>query len=145
MSELLANVRNKQSLLIPTDGREIASFEMSLIRPMGLKRSAGKRSFIESVLDTLDDFYADVVQYLREWQPTAPKLERGEAEEIETKPDLATKCDSTEPIDNAIVGKETRSSDSSNAKPEPSQRREATGSNAASSHSLDTPVSPEPQ
>ena len=64
MSDLLANVRNNQSLLIPTDDREIASFEVSLIRPMGLKRSAGKRSFIDSILDTLDDFYADVVQYL---------------------------------------------------------------------------------
>ncbi|MHC4236083.1 MAG: hypothetical protein ACYSUQ_13285 [Planctomycetota bacterium] len=95
MSELLANVRNNQSLLIPTDDREIASFEMSLIRPMGLKRSAGKRSFIDSVLDTLDDFYADVVQHLREWRPAAPKMERSEADEMETGPDSSTGCDST--------------------------------------------------
>ena len=112
---------------------------------MGLKRSAGKRSFIDSVLDTLDDFYANVVQYLREWQPAAPKMERNEAEEIETRPDLSTGCDSTEPIHNAIAGKEAVSSDSSNAKLEPSQGLEATGNNAAGSHSLDTRVSPEPQ
>lgn len=36
MSELLANVRNNQSLLIPIDNREIASFAVSLIRPVGV-------------------------------------------------------------------------------------------------------------
>ena len=36
MSDLLANVRNKQSLLIPNDNRDIISFTISLIRPMGL-------------------------------------------------------------------------------------------------------------
>lgn len=73
-SDLLANVRADQSLLVPSDNREIVSFTISLARPMGLKRSLGKRSFIGSVLDTLDDFYGDVVQHLKEWQPAAPKL-----------------------------------------------------------------------
>lgn len=90
MSELLANVRDKQSLLMPGDGREIVSFELSLIKPMGLKRSAGKRSFIDSVLDALDDFYGDVVQYLREWRPTAPKLER-ESEDEESHSNVQDK------------------------------------------------------
>ena len=50
---------------------------------MGLKRSVGKRSFIDSVLDTIDDFYADVVQHLQEWQPPAPKLEKNKVEEAD--------------------------------------------------------------
>ena len=83
MSDLLANVRNKQSLLIPSNNREIVSFTVSLIRPMGLKRSVGNRSFIDSVLDTIDDFYGDVVQHLQEWQPTAPKLEKNKVEETD--------------------------------------------------------------
>ena len=83
MSDLLANVRNKQSLLIPSNNREIVSFTVSLIRPMGLKRSVGKRSFIDSVLDTIDDFYGDVVQHLQEWQPAAPKLEKNKVEEAD--------------------------------------------------------------
>ena len=83
MSDLLANVRNKQSLLIPSNNREIVSFTVSLIRPMGLKRLAGKGSFIDSVLDTIDDFYGDVVQRLQEWQPAAPKLQKDKVEETD--------------------------------------------------------------
>ena len=41
---------------------------------MGLKRSAGKKSFIDSVLNTTDQFYGDVVEHLKGWQPPAPKL-----------------------------------------------------------------------
>ena len=84
MSDLLANVRNKPSLLIPSNNREIVSFTVSLIRPMGLKRSVGKKSFIDSVLNTIDNFYADVVQRLREWQPSAPRLQKSKIEETDT-------------------------------------------------------------
>ena len=79
MSDLLGNVRRNQSVLVPADNREIVSFSVSLTRPMGLKRNAGKRSFIDSVIQTLDDFYGEVVQQLREWQPPAPKLQRSAA------------------------------------------------------------------
>ena len=145
MSELLGKVRKNKSLLIPTDNREIASFGVSLIRPMGVKRSVGKHSFIDSVLDTLDDFYADVVQDLREWQPPAPKMERSEVEEMETKPDSSAGCDSTEPIDNAVARTEAMPGDSSNARLELEQRPEVAGNGGTDSHLLDTPVSPEPQ
>lgn len=81
MSDLLGNVRHKQELLVPTDKRDIVQFTLSLSRPMGLKRSTGLRSFIDSVLDTLDEFYRDVVQDLREWQPPAPKLQAEKPED----------------------------------------------------------------
>ncbi len=126
VSDLLGNVRHNQSLLIPIQNREIASFTVSLTRPMGLKRSVGNRSFIDSVLHTLDDFYGEVVQHLKEWQPAAPKLQRSEAEEIETRPASSTEGDSTEPIDNDVAEKNPASSDSSNAKLEPNQRLEGT-------------------
>ncbi len=100
MSDLLPNVQNSPSLLIPIDNREIVSFTVSLARPMGLERSVGKRSFIDSVLETLDDFYGDVVQHLREYQPPAPKLRRSEAEEVETMPASSSADDSTEPNEN---------------------------------------------
>ncbi len=75
MSELLQTAREKPDLLIPSDGHEIASFTVSMIRPMGLKAAAGKTgSFIESVIKTLDDFYGMVVQNLKGWQAPAPKL-----------------------------------------------------------------------
>lgn len=76
MSELLGNVCRNPNLLIPVENREIVSFTISLARPMGVKRSAGSRSFIDSVLQTLDDFYGDVVEHLKEWRPPAPKLRK---------------------------------------------------------------------
>jgi hypothetical protein len=85
MSELLAKVRNNPSLLMPPENRELVSFSISMARPMGLKRSAGKKSFIDSVLDTLNEFYAEVVQHLKEWQPAAPKLTRAEPVEQESQ------------------------------------------------------------
>lgn len=130
-SELLGKVQNNQSLLIPDDNREIASFVVSLTRPMGLKRSVGKRSFIDSVIHILDDFYGDVVQHLQEWQPTAPKLQRSEVEEVETKPASSTGCDSTEPIDSTIADRGPVSRDSSNATLEPNKSHRADGEGAA--------------
>ncbi len=81
MADLLCNVRNNPSLLIPSDSRELVLFTVSTIRPMGLKRAVGKRSFIDSVLDAFDEFYGDVVQHLQEWQPPAPKLQERKVEE----------------------------------------------------------------
>jgi hypothetical protein len=124
MSDLLGNVRNNQSILIPIDNREIVSFTVSLTRPMGLKRAVGKRSFIDSVLHALDDFYGEVVQNLRDWQPTAPKLQRD---------------DSSEPVGNTVSENGPESSDFSNVEVEPNNRLESTGNNAAGSHSLDDP------
>ncbi len=85
-AETLAVAREKPDLLIPHDGREISHFTVSLVRPMGLKRK-GARSFVSSVLDTLDAFYADVVQNLREWQPRAPRLSRETPSEPESPAD----------------------------------------------------------
>jgi hypothetical protein len=89
MADLLGNVRVKPELLIPADNREIAKFTVSLVRPMGVKRGTGKNAFIDSVLKTLDDFYADVVQNLREWQSPAPQLGKAEPVEIDDVPDPA--------------------------------------------------------
>jgi len=84
MSELLGNVRKKPDILTPVDNREIVVFTISLSRPMGVKRSTGNRSFIDSVLQTLDDFYRDVVEHLKEWQPPAPKLQKDEERDVES-------------------------------------------------------------
>ncbi|MCP4303532.1 MAG: stress response protein [bacterium] len=77
MSELLADAREEPERLLPQDGRELGSFTVSLIRPMGLGRSAAKKkSFISSVLNAIDEFYETVVQDLQAWKPKAPRLER---------------------------------------------------------------------
>jgi hypothetical protein len=40
----------------------------------GTKRSAGRGSFIESVIAAVDDFYEQVLQSLKPWMPAPPKL-----------------------------------------------------------------------
>ncbi|MCK4873443.1 MAG: hypothetical protein KAS72_12015 [Phycisphaerales bacterium] len=83
---------------------------------MGLKRSVGKGSFIDSVLDAVDDFYEDVVQHLQEWQPAAPKLQKGKVEETDLP-----------------AVKEAAATDPPDAQSEPSQSVEATRDNAEDS------------
>ncbi len=75
-SELISVARERIEVLLPADGREPSSFEVSSFRPMGVKRGAGRNSFVASVVDAVDEFYRDVVQGLRAWTPSAPKLER---------------------------------------------------------------------
>jgi hypothetical protein len=133
MSDLLGNVRNNQSLLIPVDDRELVSFSVSLIRPMGLKRAVGKRSFIDSVLETFDDFYGDVVQHLQEWQPAAPKLQKLKVEETDAGSASPTAGHSNEPLDNDVAETETVSTDSQDSPPRPNQRLESNVKNATDS------------
>jgi hypothetical protein len=79
MSEMLPAAQANPASLLPADGRELSVFTVSLCRPMGLKRGVGRKSFIDSVLTTVDEFYADVVQHLAEWKPTAPRMDRPQA------------------------------------------------------------------
>jgi len=85
---------------------------------MGLKRVVGNRSFIDSVLDTFDDFYGDVVQHLKEWQPAAPKLQKSKEEETDARPVLSTTEHSSEPIDNSLAEKEAVSTGPSSMRKE---------------------------
>lgn len=41
---------------------------------MGVKRGVGRGGFVTSVLDSLDAFYADVVQHLKPWSAAPPRL-----------------------------------------------------------------------
>jgi hypothetical protein len=116
MSDLLGAVQNNQSLLVPIDNRDIVSFTVSLARPMGLKRSAGKRSFVDSVLDALDLFYGDVVQYLKEWQPAAPKLARKEVINLEPRRESTAGDNSPEPVEKTLQEGGAFSKDPSNIK-----------------------------
>lgn len=132
MSDLLANVRSNQSLLVPVDNREIVSFTVSLARPMGLKRLVGKRSFIDSVLDAIDDFYGDVVQHLREWQPAAPKLKKRGVEESDAEPSPPAK-ESKDTFSGATADRQQDENNSAIVESVPAQRLEPTGDDVAGS------------
>lgn len=73
-AELLRDVRENPGLLLTDPGKELRSFRVAVSTTLGTKRGRGRGSFIDSVLDAVDDFYSDVMQNLRAWTATPPKL-----------------------------------------------------------------------
>lgn len=76
-------------LLAPEKDKEIRQFVLTLSRDMGLKKGTGRGSFIDSVLEGVHDFYADVLQNLSPWKAKPPKLKKApdaEAEEAAEVP-----------------------------------------------------------
>lgn len=70
----LAALREAPHLLIDDPTKELKSFTLTLGVVSGTKRGQGRGSFVGSVLDLCDRFYEEVVQNLRPWSPTAPKV-----------------------------------------------------------------------
>lgn len=73
-AELLGSVREDPAVLIQDSKRELRYFRVAMTRGMGGKRGRGRGSFIDSVLELTDDFYADVVQHLKAWAAAPPRL-----------------------------------------------------------------------
>jgi hypothetical protein len=88
-AELLADIREDPKLLVADPNRDIKSFRIALSVPAGSKRGRGRGAFIDSVLDTLDDFYGEVVQHIKPWAAAPPKLREVERNE-EVSPDLVS-------------------------------------------------------
>jgi hypothetical protein len=75
-----------QRLLSTTDPkREPRAFILTLTRAMGTKRGKGEKSFVLETRQQTVDFYRRIVQDLRAWQPSAPKLP-AEPEEVPVTP-----------------------------------------------------------
>lgn len=79
-AELLREVRNNPALLVPDPKKELKSFRVAQLFKLGSKGSNGRGSFIESVTSAVDRFYEDVVQDVRAWRATPPRLRNEEAE-----------------------------------------------------------------
>jgi hypothetical protein len=79
-SELLGKVRTDPSLLVDDAKREIRSFTLTRSRPAGAKRGQGKGSFVGSTVELVDSFYEDVVQRLKPWAPTPPRVRQPDVE-----------------------------------------------------------------
>ncbi|QTV80717.1 hypothetical protein KAE78_13065 [Microbacterium sp. NIBRBAC000506063] len=73
-AELLRDAREDPSTLVQDREREIKSFRVALTVPMGIKRGRGAGTYVDSVIETVDVFYTEVVQRLKEWQPRLPEL-----------------------------------------------------------------------
>jgi hypothetical protein len=114
-SDLLGAVRENPALLIQDPTREIKSFRVALNAPMGTKRGRGRGSFIDSVTGAVNCFYGDILQNVRNWQPSAPKLRELGAEETgqqNVDPDLVSTAlssqDEPETSDDAAVVQRAR-------------------------------------
>jgi hypothetical protein len=92
-AELLKTVRDRPAILVGEQGKEIRSFRVAATCPAGTKRGSGRGSFIDSVLDAIDDFYEQVIQNLKPWMPAPPRL-RSPEEVVEPEP-VATSLVST--------------------------------------------------
>ncbi|WP_240977173.1 hypothetical protein [Knoellia koreensis] len=73
-AELLRTVRENPAALVTDPSREIRSFRVATSAPLGTKRGRGRGTFIDSVLASVDSFYADVLGDLKAWSAAPPKL-----------------------------------------------------------------------
>lgn len=73
-AELLGTIREDPAAIVLDPKKEIRSFRVACSVPMGNKAGRGRGTFIDSVLELLDTFYADVVQHLKAWSAAPPKM-----------------------------------------------------------------------
>ena len=115
-SLLLAEAREyPQRLLSATDSRrDPRAFNLTLTRSMGTKRGRGEKSFVLETRKQAVDFYRGIVQDLRTWQPSAPKLP-AEPEEVPETPtaepppfSVPEEREAGEAVDPAGAGRDNR-------------------------------------
>lgn len=82
-AELLGSVRQDPALLVQDPKRELKTFRVAMTVPMGMKRGRGRGAFIDSVLVALNEFYREVVQYLKVWRAAPPKMRELSPADIE--------------------------------------------------------------
>lgn len=97
----LSEARSDEKSLAPDPDWEISKFKVTHIYPLGIARSTrAKSSFIDSVSNSVDDFYGRVLQRLKPWNPPAPKLraqpEERKADDQYSSTDLSS-MDTSEP------------------------------------------------
>ncbi len=74
-------------LLYPPDPRrEPRAFRVAVTHPMGRKRGSGDDSFVKSTSRQIVGFYGDLVQGLRRWTPSAPRLKMQDDAEVPQAP-----------------------------------------------------------
>ena len=92
----LAELRETPKLGIDDPAREIRAFTVSLSANAGTKRGKGRGSFVASVLDSVDTFYAEVAQHIKPWTPPPVKVrdEEPTVTDIQHAPELTPAPDS---------------------------------------------------
>jgi hypothetical protein len=88
----LTQVREDPKVLVDDPKRELRAFTVSLAANVGTKRGQGHGSFVSSVVNAIDRFYADVVQHIKPWTQAPPKVKDDEPSQVEqaVAADMAT-------------------------------------------------------
>ena len=73
-SNLLSDLREDLTAGLLDRETNPRSFEISSIRDLAIGRRSGRTSFIDSLRGSVQDFYEEVVQEIRPWAPSAPRL-----------------------------------------------------------------------
>jgi hypothetical protein len=73
-AELLRTVRADPTVLIKDPTKELRRFRIAQSTPAGTKRGTGRGAFIDSVLNSVDTFYEQVIQNLKPWLPAPPRM-----------------------------------------------------------------------
>jgi len=103
-AELLKDARTDPKLLVPAGGKDIRSFRVVHTTSLGVKRGRGRGAFIDSVLNNLDTFYGDVVQHVKPWTATPPRLREPDIP-VEEPPDItSTDLSSQDGPDESPIG-----------------------------------------
>jgi hypothetical protein len=87
---LLRDVRINPAVLIADPTKEIRTFRLALSMPLGAKRGRGRGTAIDSTLEAVDLFYAEVLGRLKAWTAAPPKLREELVEQPIVDPDLAS-------------------------------------------------------
>ena len=82
-AELLRTVRATPTVLVTDPARDIRTFRIATSANLGIKRGRGRGAFIDSVLDAIDAFYAEVLGDLKAWSAAPPKLRQESPAETE--------------------------------------------------------------
>ena len=91
-AELLRDVREDPSLLVADPKKDLKSFRIAQIHPLGSKRGAGRGSFIDSMLTAIDTSYSDIGQSLKSWTASPPRVRSEREVELDpsVKPSLGS-------------------------------------------------------
>jgi hypothetical protein len=73
-ADLLRVIRENPAALLGDGQRELRSFRIAFSSTIAAKRGRGRGTFIDSVLDAVDLFYGEVMQHLKAWSATPPRL-----------------------------------------------------------------------
>jgi hypothetical protein len=103
-ADLLRDVRHDPAILVVDAQKDLRWFRVAMSVPMGIKRGRGRGTFIDSVLDAMSEFYAQVMQNLKAWSAAPPKVRPTPEDDAENRLSDALVSTSLSSQDGAEVG-----------------------------------------